>query len=426
MMAGLKNSIRSFRLMAKIFINYRRKDSAPYAILLYDRLVCHFGRDHVFMDIDQIEPGEVFDQVIQDKLKAVQAAVVLIGAHWLDIADANGRRLDNPDDWVRLEIAALLERNIRVIPVLVGGAAMPKPVQLPDCLAPLVSRQAHEISDQRFHSDVDKLVQVLEKVLSSEPVLVSTSFTSFSTEQSTETRLPFEPETVLISPGKFLMGSLENELGRLNNEGPQHEVTIGYTFAIGRYAVTFDEYDTFAKVTNRVLPDDESWGRGRKPVINVSFLDAKAYVGWLSAQTGKSYRLPTEAEWEYAARAGTRSRYWLGDDIGKNNASCDCCRSQWDRRQTAPVGSFKANSFGLHDTAGNVWEWVEDCWHESYHDAPNDGSAWLEKDGIDCKRRVIRGGSWSSIPQNLRSANRFKVVVGGEISDLGFRIARDL
>ncbi|MBK7493360.1 MAG: toll/interleukin-1 receptor domain-containing protein [Nitrosomonas sp.] len=112
--------------MAKIFINYRRKDSAPYAGRLYDRLASHFGHDHVFMDIDQIEPGEVFDQVIQDKLKAVQAAVVLIGPRWLDIAEANGqRRLDDPDDWVRLEIAALLERGIRVIPVLVGGATLP-------------------------------------------------------------------------------------------------------------------------------------------------------------------------------------------------------------------------------------------------------------------------------------------------------------
>lgn len=158
--------------MSKIFINYRRKDSAPYAGRLYDRLAGHFGHDHVFMDIDQIEPGEVFDKVIQDKLKVVQAAVVLIGARWLDIDDANGqRRLDDPGDWVRLEIAALLERNIRVIPVLVGGAAMPKPAQLPECLVSLIRRQAIEITDDRFHTDAIKLITALEKIMSmSEPL----------------------------------------------------------------------------------------------------------------------------------------------------------------------------------------------------------------------------------------------------------------
>ncbi|MBS0496631.1 MAG: TIR domain-containing protein [Proteobacteria bacterium] len=156
--------------MAKIFINYRRDDSAPYAGRLYDRLASHFGHDQLFMDIDQIEPGEVFDQVIQEKLKAVQVAVVLIGKQWLNIADATGqRRLDNPDDWVRLEIAALLERDIRVIPVLVGGATLPKATQLPECLVPLTRRQTIEITDHRFHADVDKLIKVLEKIMGEPP-----------------------------------------------------------------------------------------------------------------------------------------------------------------------------------------------------------------------------------------------------------------
>lgn len=152
--------------MAKIFINYRRKDSAGYAGRLYDRLARHFGDEHVFMDIDQIEPGEVFDNVIQEKLKAVQAAVVLIGPRWLDIAEANGqRRLDDPEDRVRLEIATLLERDIRVIPVLVGGAALPKSTQLPECLVPLTRRQAIEITDHRFHADAERLIQSLERVI---------------------------------------------------------------------------------------------------------------------------------------------------------------------------------------------------------------------------------------------------------------------
>ncbi len=150
--------------MSQIFINYRRDDSAAYAGRLYDRLVDHFGRDHIFMDIDQIAPGEDFIDVIQDKLSAVQVAVVLIGKYWLDITDDTGqRRLDNPDDFVRLEIATLLERKIRVIPILVGGAVIPQSIQLPKCLALLTRRNAYEITDTRFHTDVDKLFKHWKK-----------------------------------------------------------------------------------------------------------------------------------------------------------------------------------------------------------------------------------------------------------------------
>lgn len=152
--------------MTGIFISYRRDDSAAYAGRLYDRLSSHFGRDHIFVDIDHIEPGEDFVEIIQKKLGAVDVAIVLIGKQWLDITDSAGqRRLDDPDDFVRLEIAAILERKIRAIPVLVGGAVVPKSSQLPDSLAPLVRRNAFEISDGRFHSDVDKLIQALEKLL---------------------------------------------------------------------------------------------------------------------------------------------------------------------------------------------------------------------------------------------------------------------
>ncbi|MGZ0019371.1 SUMF1/EgtB/PvdO family nonheme iron enzyme [Nitrosomonas sp. wSCUT-2] len=403
--------------MDKIFINYRREDSAPHAGRLYDWLVRHFGTDHVFMDIDQIEPGEDFFEVINEKLRVVQAAVVLIGKHWLDSTDANGRRLDNPDDWVRLEIAAVLERNIRVIPVLVGGAAMPKSTQLPKCLMPLARRHALEISDQRFHSDIDKLIRALEKILSIPPPEKQ----PIATEPPREEQLPFEPEMVRIPPGKFLMGSNDGH----RDEKPIHEVIINYAFEIGKYAVTFDEYDAFANATKRKLPNDEGWGRGKRPVINVTWNDAQDYVQWLSKQTGKKYRLPTEAEWEYAARAGTQTRYWWGDDIGRNNANCDGCGSQWDGKQTAPAGSFKANAFGLHDTTGNVWEWTQDCWHDNYNKAPSDGSAWLEKDGGDCSRRVVRGGSWYDIPQDVRSAFRNWDDADEADGDLGFRIARD-
>lgn len=485
--------------MSKLFINYRRDDSADYAGRLYDRLAGHFGHDYVFMDIDQIKLGEVFDQVIQDKLKAVQVAVVLIGKHWLDIADANGqRRLDDSDDWVRLEIAALLERGIRVIPVLVGGAAMPKSPQLPECLTSLTRRQASEITNHaRFHADTDKLIKALEEVMGvpspkqpeppgipkkpgfsrfvaiagvigigfvgiyfglmpskqaqmrlepENPIIgpiaatVSTETIPITTNKLTTeqpqaatakpmtqpvTELPkagiIEPKMVHIPSGKFLMGSND---GR-SNERPVHEVMISYAFEIGKYEVTFDEYDAFAKDTQRKLPDDRGWGRGRRPVINVTFDDAQAYATWLSKKTGKRYRLPTEAEWEYAARAGTQSRYWWGDDIGRDNAVCVGCGSRWDNQKTAPAGSFKANAFGLNDTAGNVWELTQDCWHENFTGASADGSAWLVEDGGDCSSRVVRGGSWPNAPRNLRSADRNSVNVDGVGGNLGFRIARD-
>ena len=199
------------------------------------------------------------------------------------------------------------------------------------------------------------------------------------------------PEMVVIPAGTFLMGSPENEKERFEDEVPQHEVTLEKPFALGKYPVTFEDYDRFAKAPERGKPGDEGWGRGRRPVINVSWKDAAAYAEWLSEQTGKRYRLPSEAEWEYAARAGTTTAYWWGNEIGQNRANCDGCGSQWDNKQTAPVGSFKPNAFGLYDTAGNVWEWVQDCWNENYAGAPTDGSAWEEG---DCSQRVLRGGAW--------------------------------
>ncbi|MFZ0258169.1 MAG: SUMF1/EgtB/PvdO family nonheme iron enzyme, partial [Gammaproteobacteria bacterium] len=202
------------------------------------------------------------------------------------------------------------------------------------------------------------------------------------------------PEMVVIPAGAFWMGSDKaRDSEAYGSEFPRHRVTIDRPFAIGKYEVTFDDYEQFARATGRALPDDEHWGRDHRPVIKVSWEDATAYTEWLSQQTGKRYRLPTEAQWEYAARAGTETRYWWGDDIGRHRANCRGCGSQWDNKQTAPVGSFEANPFGLHDTAGNVWEWVQDCWHDNYEGAPTDGSAW-ETD--DCRFRVFRGGSWYS------------------------------
>ncbi len=229
------------------------------------------------------------------------------------------------------------------------------------------------------------------------------------------------PEMVVIPAGSFMMGS--NDGG--SDEKPVRKVTISAPFAVGKYEVTFDEWDAcVADGGCSHKPGDESWGRGKRPVINVSWDNiTKQYLPWLSRKSGMAYRLLTEAEWEFVARAGTTSAYWWGDKIGKGNAVCDGCGSQWDNKQTAPVGTFKPNAFGLHDLHGNVWEWVQDCYKDSYRGAPTDGSAVTTG---NCGRRVLRGGSWSLIPRYLRSASRGRVNPVGRLNRLGFRVVRML
>jgi formylglycine-generating enzyme required for sulfatase activity len=231
------------------------------------------------------------------------------------------------------------------------------------------------------------------------------------------------PVMVVIPAGKFTMGSPDNEMDRIDDEGPQHAVIVARPFAVSRFEITFDDWDacTSASVCAQV-PDH--WGRGKMPIINVSWEDAKQYVGWLSQVTGKQYRLLTEAEWEYAARAGTTTRYYWGDDAATGDANCNGCGGQWKLEQTAPVGSFKPNPFGLHDMHGNVWEWVEDSWHETYDGAPSDASAWLQDS--DPQYRMIRGGSWRNESENVRSAFRVRRHHQVEFDTLGFRVARTM
>jgi formylglycine-generating enzyme required for sulfatase activity len=231
------------------------------------------------------------------------------------------------------------------------------------------------------------------------------------------------PVMIVLPAGKFIMGSRENESDVDASERLQHEVTIAKPFAVSKFEVTFEEWDAcVAAAACPQVPD--SWGRGEMPVINVSWGGAKQYVGWLSQLTGKDYRLLTEAEWEYASRASTITRYSWGDDSGKGNANCDDCGSQWDLQQTAPVGSFKPNAFGLYDMHGNIWEWVEDSWHPSYYGAPTDGSAWLR--GGDPSYRVVRGGSWRNETQDVRAAARRGRNVNVQFDTLGFRVARTI
>jgi formylglycine-generating enzyme required for sulfatase activity len=235
------------------------------------------------------------------------------------------------------------------------------------------------------------------------------------------------PKMIVIPAGSFRMGSPATEGGRDDDEGPQHEVVLPRSFAVSEFDVTFDDWDTCAGLggcPQEGRADDRGFGRGTQPVIYVSWGDAQAYVRWLSRMTGKKYRLLTEAEWEYAARAGSTTAYFWGEEIGKNNANCNGCGSQWDNRQTSPVGSFKPNDFGLYDMVGNVWQWVEDCNHDNYSGAPADGSAWTSG---DCRVHVVRGGAWFfNGPGALRSANRNRDTTDFRDGGLGFRVARTL
>ena len=216
------------------------------------------------------------------------------------------------------------------------------------------------------------------------------------------------------------MGSDTNHLSR--EERPAHDVTVG-SFSIGKYEVTFDEYERFARATNRSLPDDLGWGKGRHPVINVSWDEAKSYVEWLSRETGERYRLPTEAEWEYAAAGGVDAYYWWGFQLGEEQSNCFNCGSRWDGASTAPVGAFAPNGFGLHNTAGNVMEWVEDCYFDSYRDAPNDGTAWVES---GCRERTIRGGAFNKPGESLRITKRGRHDADAKLFVIGFRVVREV
>ena len=204
---------------------------------------------------------------------------------------------------------------------------------------------------------------------------------------------------------------------------PAARVKIAKPFAIGKHEVTFEEWDACVEDGGcKHRPEDREWGRGDRPVINVSWLDAKEFVAWLSQKTGQTYRLPSEAEWEYAARGGTNTPYWWGRDVGTRQANCRECNTG-SSQQTSPVGSFKANPFGLHDTAGNAAEWVEDCWNDNYRGAPQNGSPWLTG---QCRLRVLRGGAFDSAAKYLRSTARFRYDSDVRYSANGFRVLREL
>ena len=257
---------------------------------------------------------------------------------------------------------------------------------------------------------------------------------------------PLCPEMVVVPAGTFTMGGVNDKTGKL---GPRHEVRIPQPFAVGRFEVTLTQWETCVakggcrkggnqwhqsiaiygrKPSTRwmydreYLPEDVSWIRLPVPAAYVDWKDAKDYVTWLSRTTGKTYRLLSEAEWEYVARAGTKTRWFCGTDRSCLDAVAWYAANS--RNRTYPVGSKRANAFGLHDIQGSLWEWVEDCWHPDYRGAPSDRSAWTS--GGDCSRRVLRGGSWGSTAWTLRIANRFGQSSFRNALIFGIRVARTL
>ncbi|MGF1508385.1 MAG: SUMF1/EgtB/PvdO family nonheme iron enzyme [Myxococcota bacterium] len=420
----------------KVFISYRRTDSSWATKNLYNALRSVLPEGHVFMDVDAIPLGVDFVEYLDAGVRQCDVLLAVIGPGWLEAVDPQTgvRRLENEEDFVRIEIRQALTRKIPVVPVLLDGVRMPSKDELPEDIQGLVRRMAAFIHHQTAETDIERLVRKLglsalpntqSEVRRPEPPspIVRPARTP-----------PFPvPEMVRIEPGTFWMGSDPDEPGAVQREGPKHRVQIARPFELGKYAVTFDEFDAFCRATGRDLAqDDENWGRGRRPVIRVSHEDASAYVEWLGGELGPGWRLPSEAEWEYACRAGTTGPFSFDGPISPErvnydgNSTFEGSKTGRYRGQTVEVGTLPANPWGLHEMHGNVWEWVADCWHETYEGAPDDGSAWMEEGGGDCTGAVVRGGSWGNGPQYARSADRYRGPRDVRYSDLGFRVARTL
>jgi formylglycine-generating enzyme required for sulfatase activity len=469
-------------MVGKIFVNYRRQDARADARSIRDRLANAFGNASIFMDVDNLEPGQRFDQELEKALALCDVFLPVIGPRWLDLLNArsqNGQR-----DYVRDEIARALERGILVIPILVDGSALPRTDALPDELRPLVLHQSHTLTHERFGRDMSDLIAVIKERRPSKgqrfPVMIvlgmigAMALAAVVAQYAGLSAVRFGstiphindsnlsegqsfrdcPEMVVVPAGEFTMGSAEGEPGRAASEEPQHKVRIARALAIGKYEVTVKEYEAFvADVRSPPNGGCNVWtAYGHRfekdrsfrspafaqgpthPVVCISWQAARTYVNWLTTRTGRKYRLLSEAEWEYAARANSTTRYFFGNDEAKlceyGNGADRTSAFLWGNHlcsdgvgvQTSEVGKYRPNAFGLYDMIGNVSELVDDCVHPSYVGAPTDGSAWMSG---DCANRVIRGGSWDNDVKALRSAARGGYNMQGK-DNIGFRIAREL
>jgi formylglycine-generating enzyme required for sulfatase activity len=472
--------------MGKIFISYRRDDSEGEAGRLFDDLVKRFGEASVFMDVTGIQAGRDFRKVIEESVSTCGVLLAVIGKSWLEVKNEAGkRRLDDPLDFVRLETAHALQRDIPVIPVLVHGASMPTPEQLPDDLRDLHFRNCCEVTHARWSSDIEVLVKALRGFLEPPPSVVvpkrpprrkavlvaaaaviailliagvlmlyrkGTATVAPPIQDANKSvpvlTTPFtaEPEMVQIPAGTFAMGSPSTENGRKENEGPLHQVSVP-AFELGKVEVSVEQFQAFVNENPDLLAGAApcstwkghwqadktlSWTSpgftqsSKNPAVCVSWLDAQHYVDWLNKKSpGKTYRLPSESEWEYAARAtSTGPRYWPAEEEPCHYAVTAIVSAECQAfGHTMPVGERLENNFHLFDVLGNASEWTEDCYNTAYTGAPTNGEVW--KSG-NCNLRVVRGGSWMHGLAEVRSAFRTGFAPSFRSDQIGFRVARTL
>ncbi len=403
----------------RIFIAHAKEDK-PAVQRLYRELKARGFEP--WLDVEDLLPG-------QNWKVEIPKIIINAAAFLACLSSRSVAKVGYVQEEYRMALAACGQRppsTIYVIPVRLDDCEVPD-LQVPGLAARM---RDYHWTDLFADNGFDRLVRSLTDGAGLVPAVCARPDETLPLEVCRDIEALWCPEMVAIPRGHFYMGSEPAEEGHSVDEGPLHFVQILAPFALGRYQVTFDEYGEFAATTGRELPSDEGWGRGRRPVINVSWHETQAYVAWLSERTGELYRLPSEAEWEYACRAGTITPFSFGLGIPADQANHfgDLMRYPGDttfyREQTVPVESLAANAFGLHDMHGNVWEWCADVWHPSYNDAPRDGSAWIE--GGEQDQRVLRGGSWNSGPRAVRSANRHRANSDVRSKEYGFRVARTL
>ena len=432
----------------RIFISYRRGADDFAVRSLVSKLVEEMGPERIFWD-RMVSEAENYRERIINELHDCSVLMTAIGPGWR----SDEARLASLADNLSFEIQYALDRSPKmpVLPVTFDGVKMPRAEDLPDAMAELANINGPPIPTDHFDLIVSNVIVPRLDALCAEaehlqPVSAAAKRKSLSQAEVSKPGTifrdvdePWCPEMVVIPTGSFMMGSMPEEtkkfgisIERAAREQPRHQVEITQPFALARYATTFDEFDAFCTATGREKPEDQrSWGRGVRPVINVSWDDAIVYCAWLSEETGHPYRLPSEAEWEYACRAGTETVYSFGDGISTDLANYDGVsiaggsKKAKHHGKTLPVNypGFQGNPFGLWQMHGNVWEWCDDDFEENYEAARSQTPFVFSRRG---SRRVVRGGSWGNYPRSLRSASRLRFEPDSQDGNLGFRPARTL
>jgi len=419
----------------RILIIYRRNDSEDAAGRLYDRLSGTWP-GLVDMDVTGLTPGVAWPVELLRYVEHCAVCILVIGPNWLKPEASGCRRIDDEGDFHRAEVERSLARAlagaISFFVVRHPNAPVLHASNLPIKLARLAEIQSVEVRPGQFAQDVAPLVDCIRKALG-EDLGPGARAPAAPPAQGRERRAPngrrgepglrqrILPEMVPIPAGEFPFGAdPRRDLGAFSDECPQRLVAVDHEFAVGKYPVTFEEWDEFLRETGYPHHgDDGGWGRGRKPLVDVNWTDAKAYVGWLSTVTGKHYRLLTEIEWEYAARAGSATPFYWGTEFDVDYAHCDSGLG------TLAVGMKRPNRFGLFDMAGNVWEWIEDPWNVRQPDYATRAATWINA-LRHRERRVVKGGAWNSEPRLVRPSARHGVYEGLRDNNLGFRVARTL